>query len=125
MDLHTALLAFVEQEFSDHLACPPQLTQDALTLTLGNGVVLSVRYAAPDAYSLRWRSGPDDTAAELGIDTAPTHPHLATSPNHLHLADGRVVADPLSRINASAEDNLAAVIRALLVDPTLTAAAAA
>ena len=119
MNLHPELLAAVERRFADRLAAPPRLTQDALNLSLANGAVLSVRYAAPDAYSLRWRVGPAADAAELGIDTAPTHPQLATFPRHLHLADGSVVADPLTRLDASAEDNLAAVIEAILSDPQL------
>ena len=94
MDTHSSLLAFVEQAFSAHLATPAQLTQDALTLTLNNGVVLAIRYAAHDAYSLRWRTSIEADAPELGIDTAPTHSELSTYPNHLHLADGRVIADP-------------------------------
>ena len=120
MDTHSSLLAFVEQAFSAHLATPAQLTQDALTLTLNNGVVLAIRYAAHDAYSLRWRTSIEADAPELGIDTAPTHSELSTYPNHLHLADGRVIADPLTKVTATAEDNLAAVLRALLVDPLLS-----
>lgn len=121
MDLHIALLAHAERQHAADLAMAPQLTQDALTLTLKNGIILSVRYAAPDAYSLRWHSGADRSGAELGIDTAPTHPHLATTPNHLHLPDGRVIADPLTRIGATPEDNLSAVITAILVDPLVQA----
>ena len=93
MDLHTALLAHVERAHADDLVRAPQLTQDALTLALKNGVMINIRYAAPDAYSLRWQPSTTDAGVEIGIDTAPTHPHLATSPNHLHLLDGRVVAD--------------------------------
>ena len=75
---------------------------------------------AADAYSLRWRVGD----AELGIDTAPTHPALATRPNHLHRADGTIVADPLTRTAASPTANLAAVLRALAADPGLADGAA-
>lgn len=119
MDLHTALFAHAERQHAADLAMAPQLTQDALTLTLKNGIILSVRYAAPDAYSLRWHSGANRSGAELGVDTAPTHAHLATTPNHLHLSDGRVVADPLTRISATPEDNLSAVIAAVLADPLM------
>ena len=48
MNLHPELLAAVERRFADRLAAPPRLTQDALNLSLANGAVLSVRYAAPD-----------------------------------------------------------------------------
>ncbi len=117
MSLHPELLALVERDFADHLAAPTRLTQDALALTLTNGVVLTVRYAAADTYSLRWAVN----GAELGIDTAPTHPDLDTRPNHLHLGDGRVVADPLTHLGADPAANLAAVIAAVLVDPLLAA----
>ncbi len=120
MDLHTALLAHVELVHAEDLARAPQLTQDALTLSLKNGVVIHIRYAAQDAYSLRWQPDATDAGVEIGIDTAPTHPHLATSPNHLHLPDGSVVADPLTRIDAPPADNLSAVITAVLADPLLT-----
>ncbi len=114
MNIHSELAEEVQREFGARLRAQPQLTQDALTLHLDNGVVLVVRYAAADAYSLRWQataSGP-----EAGIDTAPSHPELATRPNHFHLADGRVIADPLTRVDARPADNLAAVMRALLDD---------
>lgn len=120
MSLHAELAAFAEHELGDLLAAPPMPTQDALAFDLSNGVRVIVRYAAPDAYSLRWRVG----EAELGIDTAPTHPALATRPNHLHRADGTVVADPLTRTDASPSANLAAVLRALAADPTLADGAA-
>ncbi len=81
--------------------------------------MLTVRYAAADAYSLRWRTGPGNDMAELGIDTAPSHPHLATHPNHLHLADGTVVADPVTRTDANPEANVCALIFALAHDPQL------
>ena len=69
--------------------------------------------------SLRWRTSLHADGAEIGIDTAPTHPALATTPNHLHRADGSVVADPLTRIDRSPEENLARVIEALGRDPQL------
>lgn len=114
MNLHHELAEEIQRDFGERLITTPELTQDALTLNLDNGVVLVVRYAAEDAYSLRWQTA--DNAAEAGIDTAPTHPELATRPNHLHLADGRVIADPLTRIDATPSSNLAAVMRALLGD---------
>lgn len=127
MNLHPTLAAALATDFATALASPPQLTQDALVLRLTNGVTLTVRYAAADAYSLRWQLGTaepaTEPATELAIDTAPCHPELATRPNHLHLADGRVVADPLTRTDAAPADNVAAVLRALLQDPLLSAVA--
>ena len=119
MSLHTELLDYLEREHEGALLAPPQLSQDALTLVLKNGVVLTVRYAAADAYSLRWRTSLHADGAEIGIDTAPTHPALATTPNHRHGAGGSVVADPLTRIDRSPEENLARVIEALGRDPQL------
>lgn len=124
MSLHTELLAYIEREHAEALLAPPQLAQDGLTLALKNGVVLTVRYAAADAYSLRWRTSLHAEDVELGIDTAPTHPELATAPNHLHRADGSVVADPLTTPARSPQDNLARVIEALGRDPLLTAVSA-
>lgn len=120
MSLHAELLAVIERDFAHLLATAPQLTQDALVLTLTSGAKLTVRYAAHDAYSLRWQVHVDAVVHTLGIDTAPTHPTLATRPNHLHLADGRVVADPLTRLAAAPAANLAAVIDALAADPLLS-----
>lgn len=119
MSLHPDLAATLAAERAEALATPPRLTQDALELELANGVLLTVRYAAADAYSLRWRCGIGDAAAELGIDTAPLHPDLATRPNHLHLADGRVVADPLTCPDRAPEDNLCRLVNALALDPSL------
>jgi hypothetical protein len=78
-------------------------------------VTLDVRYAAADAYSLRWVYGD----VESGIDTAPLHHDLATFPNHFHDAARRIVADPVTRPDAAPEDNLHRLIRALLDDPLL------
>lgn len=120
MSLHPDLAATLAADRADALATQPRLTQDALEIELANGVLLTVRYAAADAYSLRWRCGSGDAAAELGICTAPLHPDLATRPNHLHLADGRVVADPLTRPDRAPADNLRRLIDALVQDPDLT-----
>lgn len=120
MNLHPELLEQISRDFGARLRNPARLTQDALILELDNGVDLTVRYAADDAYSLRWRFAIDAAELELGIDTAPLHPTLATRPNHMHLADGRVVADPLTRPDRSPGRNVAAVLEAILASPTLT-----
>lgn len=119
MSLHAELLPYILSEFSARLLTPPQLTQDAITVSLDNGVVLTVRYAAADAYSLRWHGEATTVGVTPGIDTSPTHPGLVTYPNHLHLSNGHVVADPLTRPDATPETNVCAVIEALLRDPTL------
>ena len=115
MSLHLELGSAIEAAFGDDLDSPVEQKQDAMIVHLKNGVTLNVRYAAPDAYSLRWVYG--DT--ESGIDTAPLHRGLATFPNHFHDAGGHVVADPITRPDAPPEDNLNRLIRALLDDPML------
>lgn len=121
MSLHLELGAYIQSAFDDVLAGPPEHTQDALIVRLGNDIMLHIRYAAPDAYSLRWtRDG-----HEAGIDTAPLHPDLGTFPNHLHDTSGRAHPDPLTRTDATPEDNVSALIRALLDDPALGAPPAA
>lgn len=117
MSLHFELGSAIEAAFRDDLDSPVEQKQDALTVRLKNGVTLDVRYAAADSYSLRWTFGD----AESGIDTAPLHRGLATFPNHFHDAGGRVVADPITRLDALPEGNLQRLIRALLDDPMLGA----
>lgn len=121
MSLHLELAPALAADFGDVLESPPEQKQDLLIIRLKNGVALDVRYAAPDAYSLRWRYGD----AESAIDTAPVHPGLATFPNHLHDANGRILADPVTRAGAAPQENLYKLIRALLDDPLLGAGDAA
>ena len=115
MSLHLELGSMIEAAFGDDLDAPLEQKQDALIVRLKNGVTLYVRYAAPDAYSLRWVYGD----AESGIDTAPLHRGLATFPNHFHDASGHIMADPITHPDVSPEDNLQKLIRALLDDPVL------
>jgi hypothetical protein len=115
MSLHLELGTAIEDAFLDDLDGPVEHRQDAFVVRLRNGVTLDVRYAAADAYSLRWVYGD----VESGIDTAPLHRELATFPNHFHDAARRIVADPVTRPDASPEDNLHRLIRALLDDPLL------
>jgi hypothetical protein len=115
MSLHLALGSAIERIFPDDIDGPVEHAQDVLTIRLKNGVKLDVRYAAADAYSLRWTYGD----AESGIDTAPLHPELTTFPNHLHDVANRIVADPITRPGAPPELNLQNLIRALLDDPML------
>jgi len=115
MSLNLELGSAIESAFGDDLECPVEQKQDALIIRLKNGVTLEARYAAPDAYSLRWAYGD----AESTIDTAPLHHGLTTFPNHFHDALGRVVADPITRPGAPPQDNLQKMVRALLDDPLL------
>lgn len=115
MSLNLELGSAIETAFGDDLECPVEQKQDALIIRLKNGVTLEARYAAPDAYSLRWAYGD----VESTIDTAPLHHGLATFPNHFHDAGGYIVADPITRPDALPADNLQRLIRALLDDPML------
>ena len=117
MSLHLELGSAIEAAFADVLECPVEHKQDAMIIRLNNGITLNVRYAAPDAYSMRWTYGEGDV--EIGIDTAPLHRTLATFPNHLHAADGTVTADPVTRPDAPPADNLQNLVRALLENPLL------
>lgn len=119
MSLHLELGAMVEQVFGKQLDSPVEQKQDALIVRLKNGVTLTVRYAAPDAYSMQWTHGD----AGAGIDTAPLHHGLASFPNHFHDAGGVVAADPITHPGAPPGDNLQRLIRALLDDPTLASSA--
>ncbi|MHB1084011.1 MAG: hypothetical protein ACYCZA_04120 [Thiobacillus sp.] len=117
MSIHFELGSVIERVFANDLDAPVEQKQDAMIIHLKNGVTLKVCYAASDAYSLRWVYGD----AESGIDTAPLHRELATFPNHFHDAGGHVMADPITHPDASPEDNLDKLIRALLDDPMLGA----
>lgn len=117
MSLHLELGSTIDAAFGDVLDSPTEQKQDAMIVRLKNGVTLEVRYAAADAYSLRWLYGD----AESGIDTAPLHRDLASFPNHMHEASGRIVADPITHPEALPADNLHRLIRALLDDPMLGA----
>ena len=113
MNLHLELASTIETTFGEYLDSPVEQKQDAMIILLKNGVLLTVRYAAADAYSLRWTYAD----AESGIDTAPLHRDLATFPNHFHGASGGVMADPVTRPDAAPADNMQSLIRALIEDP--------
>lgn len=106
--IHLELAAELAAHYGARLSAGPTLRQDALLLTLANGITVEIRYAATDAYALEW------TAADerWRIDTAPVH--LAYADSHLHCADGRVVADPLTRTGEAPLRNVRALLDALL-----------
>jgi hypothetical protein len=115
VSIHLELAALIEEEFSGHLDGPLERCQDALRLRLNNGVQLTIRYADPLAYSLRW----EYEGLEAGIDTAPLHEGLATFPHHYHGVDGQVLPDPLTSPERSPADNLRRVLSALVTSPVL------
>lgn len=115
MTLHATLADEIVSRFGGQLDGAPQLGQDALSLHFQNGLVLQVRFASPEEYSIQWRFG----EAEWRIDTAPLHPELASFPHHRHGADGTVRPDDLTRPGRPPLENLVAVIGAILSDPLL------
>jgi len=115
MSLHLELADFVDTSCADGLDRPVERKQDAIIVHLKNGVALTVHYAAPDAYSLRWLH--DGRSA--GIDTAPLHRDLPTFPNHLHCANGSIASDPVTSPDARPEDNLMRLIDLLNRNPNL------
>lgn len=115
MMLHLQLKEQIEKHFAGRLNKEITLLQDALQLSLVNGVEVEIRYFGPTEYSLRWLW----ENAESRIDTAPLHPHLKTSPNHFHNIDGRVLDDPLTVHGAEPWSNVRAVLNALSQNPAL------
>ena len=115
MSLHLELAALIEEEFSGLLDGPLERRQDALRLCLDNGVHLTIQYADPLAYSLRW----EFEGRQAGIDTAPLHEGLATFPHHYHDVDGEVHADPITSPERSPADNLRRLLAALAANPLL------
>ena len=119
MSIHLELAAMIDAEFAAELDGPLEQRQDALVLSLRNGVRLTILYAAHDAYSLRWQF--ED--GEAGIDTAPLHRGLGTFPHHYHAPDGQVLDDPLTSPGQAPVDNLRRLLRALAASPRLEARA--
>lgn len=115
--IHPGLVENIIGAYGDRLAASPELTLDAIILRLENEVVMAVRFASPDEYSITWRWG----EAGCGIDTAPCHPELATFPNHLHDDSGKALPDPLTSPSREPWDNLRVIMDAVLRDPLLEA----
>ncbi|HRP75721.1 MAG TPA: DUF6516 family protein [Rhodocyclaceae bacterium] len=113
MSLHLELAAMINDGFSSELQGPVECTQDAMIIRLANGVTLTVHYAAPDAYSMRWVH--DGRIA--GIDTAPLHRELQTFPNHLHRSNGKIAPDSVTNPDARPEDNMRGLIERLIRNP--------
>lgn len=115
MMLHLQLKEQIEKYLAEHLNKDVVLLQDALQLSLVNGVEVEIHYLSPTEYSLRWLW----KDAEFRIDTAPLHPNLKTSPNHFHDHDGRVLDDPLTVHGADPWNNVRTVLSALIQNPAL------
>ncbi len=113
--VHNALKEAIDVQFAEAITEPTELCQDALLVRLNNGVVIELRIASAEEYSIGWRWGD----SELRIDTAPLHPQLATFPNHLHNGEGQLLPDPLTHPGRDLWDNVHSVIMALIDDPIL------
>jgi hypothetical protein len=109
------LAALLEEQCSAELDGPVRRHQDALLVSLANGVDLEVRFGADDEYAFNWRWG----ESEWRIDTAPLHPAVATFPHHLHDEAGVLRNDRVTDPARSPWDNLHALIVALIADPRL------
>ena len=121
MLLHFELKDKIEAQYTDRLAVPLPLSQNALTARFVNGLAIELRYLNADEYSAQWLW----RGALLRIDTAPTHLGLATFPNHFHAADGMVKADPLTEPGQAPWVNVRRLLDAILQDPLLGGATAA
>ena len=114
MTIHHQLAEEIVSHYGERLARPPQVTQDAVTLELDSGLIMQLRFASAEEYSIHWRVG----GQERRIDTAPLHPGVGSFPNHLHGADGAVHPDTLTRPGQAPWDNLRVVLDAVLADPS-------
>lgn len=114
---HLRIRAMLDDEFSGALAAPVGATLDALEVRLANGVVLTLHAASPEQYSFSWHGG--DPSRRAILDTAPCHRAIAGHPAHLHHADGRVLADPVTRAGVDPVDNVRALVSELLANPRL------
>lgn len=109
---HLSMKDLLETEYADRLADTVTLTQDALVVQLRDGIQLTLRWAAPDAYSFAWQN--TDGSRQACIDTAPTHGGMLP---HRHLPDGQVIADTTTRLDADAGANLRALMAVLAANP--------
>lgn len=117
MSINLELATMADESLTQYLDKPVERTQDALIMHLNNGVSITVHYAEPDAYSMRWTVD----GREAGIDTAPLHRDLATFPNHLHDTSGRPHPDPITNPSRHPTENLRLLVLALIDNPALGA----
>lgn len=113
--VHMLLKDQIDERYAMRLAEPVRVAQDALLLSLDNGLLIEARYFSKDEYSVGWIWG----EAEMRIDTAPVHVDLATFPHHLHGDDSPVAVDPVSCPGNDCWINFSHLIDMLLVNPLL------
>lgn len=113
--VHMLLKEQIEERYATRLAEPVRVAQDALLLSLDNGLLIEARYFSKDEYSVGWCWGD----AEMRIDTAPVHVDLPTFPHHLHGSDSPAAVDPVSCPGNDYWINFSRLIDMLLVNPLL------
>jgi len=96
----------VVEEFPSLLRERPIVLPDRLRLVLVDGSLLDVRYPTRTKYSFHWQR----KDRSVRINTAEHHPDLPTYPRHIHLDERTVVADNLTKLENSPEQNLRAVL---------------
>lgn len=114
-NIHLLLKSRIEENYARRLSEPVRMAQDALLLSLDNGVMIEARYFSKDEYSINWCWG----EAEMRIDTAPVHIDLTTFPHHMHGDDEPLTADPVSCPGNDCWLNFSRLVDMLLVKPLL------
>ncbi len=104
--LHPALAEHVRQTLGPALATTPEIMQDALRLTLRNGMVVTARFASDSEWSVEWQQG----EKLAGISTAPVANALTS--HHGDETLSATVSAP--RTSAPAENVLTHILNALL-----------
>lgn len=113
--MHLIFKEKLEQHYANRMTEPVRLAQDAMMLSFDTGLMMEVRHASNDAFSLIWNWD----EAELRMDTAPVHMHGATYPSHVHDKDGVVRASPIACAGTDAWHNFSGMLDILLIDPLL------
>jgi hypothetical protein len=111
---HLLIREALERAFGARWGAPTELCQDALNLTLDNGVQIEMRVLDLDALAITWRWGD----AQMRLDTAPRPQAPSPSGRHFIDAMGELRADPLAPADTAVE-YVHAVVMAVLDDPTL------
>ncbi|WP_193366392.1 hypothetical protein [Herminiimonas sp. CN] len=113
--MHLIFKAKLEQYYANRMTEPVRLAQDALTLSFDTGLMMEVRYASSEEFSINWSWGD----AELRMDTAPLHASCATFPVHLHDDSGTVKAGRMANSGLDDWRNFSGMLNTLLLDPLL------
>lgn len=113
--MHLIFKEKLEQHYANRMTEPVRLAQDAMMLSFDTGLMMEVRHASNDAFSLIWNWGD----AQLRMDTAPVHMGGATFSSHVHDEEGRVRASPIACSDTDGWHNFSNMLDILLVNPLL------